>query len=100
SQWCARRLAGCGRSPLFPGLKYNEHRGDTPMKSALFAVTICTLVQAQDSLPAGSGRDVVQAACTQCHALNLVTRSGHSAAEWKVVVDQMISDGAQVPKEK
>ena len=48
------------------------------------------------TLPEGAGKDIVQKACSECHALNSLT-PGHDAAEWKLTMDRMMTAGAQVP---
>jgi virginiamycin B lyase len=74
-----------------------------PRYSTLWIVALlgsAAIAMGQGSLPEGSARATVQAACTSCHALNNITNAGHSAAEWQTVVDMMINDGAQVPKDQ
>jgi len=49
--------------------------------------------QAQDAgLPDGDGKHLVEFVCTQCHALNLISRSPgyNTAEEWRVVIDSMV----------
>ena len=43
------------------------------------------------TLPDGPGRDIVQAQCASCHALNLITNSGYSRAEWTSVFSTMVA---------
>jgi virginiamycin B lyase len=52
------------------------------------------------TLPDGAGRPIVEAACTTCHALDLVVNNGHDAAEWRLTIDRMITAGAAVPSEQ
>ena len=42
------------------------------------------------------GASLVQERCTMCHPLSRIENSRHSAAEWKTIVDTMISRGAQL----
>src|SRR5512140_1325693 len=42
-------------------------------------------------LPDGPGRDVVQATCSGCHALNLVVNDGYSRQEWQYVISTMVN---------
>jgi virginiamycin B lyase len=45
----------------------------------------------QVTLPEGPGRDVVQARCVSCHALNQITgAAGYTENGWKHVIDSMI----------
>ncbi len=39
---------------------------------------------------------LVQERCTVCHSIARITTAHHTAAEWKVTVDRMISNGAQL----
>jgi len=48
------------------------------------------------ALPDGPEKDTVQNACSACHALGMVTNSGHSKAEWNTVVHMMVNAGAQL----
>jgi virginiamycin B lyase len=45
-------------------------------------------------LPDGSGKDVVQQACSGCHSLGRFTNSGYSPEEWKTVIAMMRNVGA------
>lgn len=52
--------------------------------------------KAQDAtLPDGEGKDLVQKVCTACHDVGTATSENHTAAEWKSVVDTMVSRGAE-----
>lgn len=42
----------------------------------------------------------VQERCSKCHPLTRVESTRHSAAEWKTIVDLMISRGAQLTPEE
>ena len=49
-----------------------------------------------EKLPAGPGKEIVGAACAQCHALQQLDR-GHDAGQWQLTVERMLSAGAKVP---
>ena len=49
-----------------------------------------------EKLPAGPGKDIVGAACAQCHALQQLDR-GHDAGQWQLTVERMLAAGAKVP---
>ncbi len=49
-------------------------------------------------LPAGPAKAIVETACTACHELTLITTAGHTPADWKLLVERMVSAGAEVPK--
>src|SRR6202034_3007005 len=77
----------------------------TMVKTTLFGlVTIfCLTVSAQGQnkpLPAGNGKDIVATACTACHAITLITDGGHTPADWKLLVERMVSAGAEVTKDQ
>jgi virginiamycin B lyase len=71
------------------------HRSST---ASLVAAAVCVLVplaapaQAQvPSLPAGTGKDAVEAVCTGCHQTNLITTSsGYTHDGWKELIGTMI----------
>ena len=50
------------------------------------------------ALPAGKGRKIIQTACVQCHALSLITNSGHTREQWEDVLEVMLAVGARVPR--
>jgi virginiamycin B lyase len=49
---------------------------------------------AQNTLPNGAAKDVVQTACSVCHQLNVVTNAGHTPDEWNRIVGEMVMKGA------
>jgi len=54
----------------------------------------------QTNLPAGTGKDLVEQNCLQCHEIQRVTNTGHTPAEWTTVVNMMINDGSPLPKDQ
>src|SRR5256885_6470319 len=66
----------------------------------LMAMVFCGTASAQRPLPAGNGKAVVETACTTCHAITLISGTGHTPAEWKLLVERMVSAGAEVPKDQ
>jgi cytochrome c-type biogenesis protein CcmH/NrfF len=46
------------------------------------------------------GATLVQERCTKCHLLSRVEQSTHTAAQWKTIVNTMISRGAQLTPEE
>jgi mono/diheme cytochrome c family protein len=48
------------------------------------------------TLPPGEGKAIVQRTCVSCHALKVVTAKKASKEEWSVLVDQMVSRGADL----
>jgi cytochrome c5 len=51
---------------------------------------------ADDELPAGEGRDIVEYACSQCHDLIQVTAASKTPEQWQYLVTQMINQGAPI----
>ncbi len=51
--------------------------------------------------PTSAGQTLLETRCNLCHSLSRVESAQHTAAEWKVTVDRMISHGAQLtPQEE
>jgi cytochrome c5 len=48
------------------------------------------------SLPKGAGQAQVKAACSNCHAMTIITNARKSRAQWEDSVDIMIDRGAPV----
>jgi hypothetical protein len=86
-----------------------EITGEIMKKSSL--VTLCAILvvliftsscasAASSTTPASTsaldGATLVQERCSVCHPLTFVERSKHTASEWKLIVDMMISRGAQL----
>ena len=72
---------------------------------ALVSITTSTQLSAQGrgrgggapvTLPDGAGKPIVEAACTTCHALDLVVNNGHDPTEWRLTVERMVTAGAPV----
>jgi cytochrome c5 len=52
--------------------------------------------QPANALPPGDGRDIVAAACTQCHALTVILAMRDGPVGWKRHVYNMVMRGAQL----
>src|SRR3569833_4672523 len=66
----------------------------------LGSLAMATPSSAQNALPDGPGKAVVEGACQSCHALSNITRAGHSPKDWDTVVHMMLNVGAKVPDEQ
>src|ERR1700682_5180631 len=68
------------------------------MFSAMLLTTVFLLAASANSaaLPPGKGKAIVQRTCISCHALKVVTAQRASKEQWSVLVDQMISRGADL----
>jgi cytochrome c5 len=55
-------------------------------------------VAADDDLPDGPGKRILDASCTSCHGLDLVTqlKGAYTRAQWRAVVVSMVDMGATV----
>jgi mono/diheme cytochrome c family protein len=63
---------------------------------ALGAATLPLRAQVDNGLPAGDGRDIVAATCSQCHSLNAILQLREGRAAWRHQVYDMVERGAQV----
>ena len=67
--------------------------------SACFAGAILLNVPtqgvAQDTLPAGEGKELVARICPGCHGIETALDQARTEAQWKAVVDTMIGRGAE-----
>jgi competence ComEA-like helix-hairpin-helix protein len=68
----------------------------------MILTTLVYLVLAANppSLPPGKAKAIVEHECAGCHVLKVVTLKRASKEQWSVLVDQMISRGADVPDEE
>ena len=69
------------------------------------ALVYCTCVWGQGkqnakALPEGSGKPIVDTACSACHTLDWLREPGHTPADWKLTMDRMLAAGAEVPKDQ
>jgi cytochrome c5 len=62
--------------------------------AAALALIATTPANAQGALPQGEGRDLVVAACTQCHALAPILVGREGVAGWRRHVHNMVLRGA------
>jgi cytochrome c5 len=53
---------------------------------------------AQQKLPPGQGRKIVETVCSTCHGLEIVTSKSYSRERWSKVVEEMIAQGASLSK--
>jgi cytochrome c5 len=72
--------------------------------SSIMAVSLLAAAPARaqpaNALPPGDGRDLVAAACTQCHALTVILAMRDGPIGWKRHVYHMVLRGAQLsPRE-
>ncbi len=60
------------------------------------ALAVAAPAWSQDKLPPGQGRDVLAVACSQCHALDVITSMREGPAGWRRHVTNMVLRGAQL----
>ena len=83
-------------------MKFRTFMIFTLLLAMLILVTACAsgVPATTTSAPASSsgldGGALVQERCAACHNLSVVERTRFSAAQWKTVVDMMMSRGAQL----
>jgi cytochrome c5 len=63
------------------------------MKLLVFLFVIFTLT-AQDQLPEGEGKKVVEKLCNDCHGPENYTKKKHTKDEWEKVIQDMVEKGA------
>jgi len=67
--------------------------------AALLASVVVPAV-AQNTLPDGDGRQLVQMACTRCHGIDKFTVERHTYQDWAEEVDVMLRYGAPLTREQ
>ena len=70
------------------------------LNTTLLTLAIAALPVCAQDLPDGPGKETVMTVCTACHGLEDIVSSRHTKAEWKKVVDKMISFGAEAKDEE
>jgi virginiamycin B lyase len=74
------------------------------LKTTLTALALLFVlkISVAEELPTGEGRDMVQAMCSGCHAVNRITHSlGYSRTDWLALMDSMIDlNGDQAQQAK
>ena len=58
------------------------------------ALPLAFLAIAQENLPDGKGKELVERECTKCHGLEGITGARNSKDRWASIVDDMVSRGA------
>jgi len=70
------------------------------INTALLTLGIAALPVCAQDLPDGPGKETVMTVCTACHGLEDIVSSRRTKAEWKKLVDKMISFGAEAKDEE
>src|SRR5207244_6848055 len=76
-------------------MKWNFGKTATWM-FATIAVATMAYATAQENLPEGDGKKVLQTACTACHGLEGVVKLHLDKDGWEGLISSMVSNGAQV----
>jgi competence ComEA-like helix-hairpin-helix protein len=66
----------------------------------LAAAVYFAVAASASSLPPGKGKVIVRRTCIGCHALKVVTSKRASRTQWSVLVNQMVSRGADLEDEE
>jgi len=64
----------------------------------MFALTSASFAGGASELPEGSGKQLVEAACTSCHSLEMITNKSWRKEKWMASVQAMVERGAAVSK--
>jgi len=64
------------------------------------ALLFLAISSSGSSLPPGNGKAIVRRACAGCHALKVVTSKRASKQQWSMLVNQMVSRGADLEDEE
>jgi hypothetical protein len=70
------------------------------LNTALLTLGIAAFPVCAQDLPDGPGKETVMTVCTACHGLEDIVASRHSKADWKKVVEKMVSFGAEAKEEE
>lgn len=60
----------------------------------LLAACLAYTASAQDQLPEGEGKKVVEKLCNDCHGPENYTKKKHTKDEWEKVIQDMVEKGA------
>jgi virginiamycin B lyase len=71
-----------------------------PLLAAAAGMAWAAPALAQSELPDGTGKDVVQIVCTECHEADVILKAGGTHDEWAMAVQQMIDMGAMIKPEQ
>jgi len=72
-----------------------QYRANHLVNLAILSCLALSTVAFGQALPEGKGKAEFQRICSNCHTTALATRATNSADEWKSIVDEMVSHGAQ-----
>ncbi len=61
-----------------------------------FTAALTWNAPAQDTLPAGEGKELVEKTCSGCHGIETALDMARTKEQWKAVVDTMIGRGAEL----
>ena len=64
------------------------------IRIACAVLSLAFLASAQEKLPDGKGKELVERECTKCHGLEGITGARNSKDRWSSIVDDMVSRGA------
>jgi quercetin dioxygenase-like cupin family protein len=65
-----------------------------------FAFFLAASLYAQQPLPEGKGKEILDNYCQECHGLDQVTGEGLSTVEWRKTIDRMVKKGASLKPEE
>ena len=68
--------------------------------AAVVALSWTITASQQDALPDGPGKEAMERVCSACHELDIAAGTRHTRAEWRVLVESMVSRGARATDEE
>jgi hypothetical protein len=74
--------------------------GTQSRTALLIAFVFLVIAVSAQTLPPGDAKEIVEQQCGGCHALKVVTSKKATRDQWRVLVDQMVGRGADVPDDK
>jgi len=68
--------------------------------AAAVAASWTATASQQEALPDGPGKEAMERVCSACHELDIAAGTRHTRAEWRVLVESMVSRGARATDEE
>lgn len=70
------------------------------LAATVFQLGLVSMAKAQDDLPDGKGKDVVEEVCGACHGTDLISSRRATKDGWSYIVDDMVSRGASATNDQ
>ena len=76
----------------------NKNSFVTLLAAVVFSSATSAQPQSRRTAPEGNGKQILETACTTCHPITMITNAGHTREDWQLVMERMVSAGAEVPQ--